>query len=518
MMILCNVAALPNEFNPILYSNDGMIQVDVVNDEDDLEIPDTDELPESPEEVFDFEQDLIIKAINPGYTIDNVSNVGEFIELQNLADTSFELAGYELRYTNSAGNTSILFTFPEGSYITGKHLLLRYYKSPEAELADDVYRGSGLAMSAGPLQLVYDGEVIDEICWTGKGDCVSAFKNNNTSGTAFRTTLVRNLVSGEFEHLRMEDYEPEFDPAETNLYIPPEIDEKEPEEDLLPQCRGLEFSEILTYYSDDKSEQFIEFFNPTGAEIVLDGCKINYKKKDYELTGRVSSGGYYTFYQSELFAMTKNPTNPLMLTLIDINGEVVDEIAYGSGQKKLTSYARIYDENGNEEWRTTYAITPNLENIYQQFRSCEEGKIINTATGNCVKATSTKSSATLAPCPEGQYRNPLTNRCKKIESTTSTLTPCAEGYERNPLTNRCRKITTPNEGSDYALVPNTRSDKAVFMGIGIVSMIIILGLTYVGLQFRHEIARAARIARQRFNHIRKDLFARGFGRDRNQKP
>ncbi|MCL2001886.1 hypothetical protein FWG76_00575, partial [Candidatus Saccharibacteria bacterium] len=53
----------------------------------------------------------------------------------------------------------------------------------------------------------------------------------------------------------------------------------------------------------------------------------------------------------------------------------------------------------------------------------------------------------LADCGEGRYRNPLTNRCKKIEVPTEQK-PCNEGYERNPETNRCRKI---RENSGAAL-------------------------------------------------------------------
>ncbi len=556
LVILNNIAVLPNSFNPVLNSTDnisaessqvhvGQVEGDKTSDisktpiddkgnselsADQNENPDISEPSEGAEDPteddFEFSQKLIIKAINPGYTIDKLSNVGEFIELQNLADADFELAGYELQYVNSAGNPSVLFTFPEGSIMAGKHLLLRYYKSPDSELADAVYKGSGLAMSAGPLQLVYNGEVIDEVCWTGKNDCLPAFKNENATGTTFRTTLVRDLKTGDFNHVRMQEYDVEFDPEQINLILPLEPDEEEPPEEVPePQCQGLEFSELLTYYAEDKSEQFIEFFNPTNKTIILDGCKINYKKKNYDLTGIIESGKYLAVYKSELFTMTKNPTNPIILTLLDVNDEVVDEISYGNGQKKLTSYARIYDEAGNESWQTTYAMTPNSENIYQKFRNCEEGKIINEATGNCVKVSSVKStsssksaiSAVLAPCPEGKYRNPLTGRCKNIETTSSTLKECAEGYERNPETNRCRKIKTANEGADYALVPNTNSsDKTVFVGIGIVAIIMALGLIYVGLQFRHEIARAARVARERCNHIGKDLFARGFGRNRHK--
>lgn len=492
---------------------------------DDLDDPDG---PDEPEELYDFDSDLIIYAINPGYTkttsTGKLSDVGEFIELLNLTDAPLALAGYSIIYTNSSGNDSLVFTFQEDSYMTGKHLLLRYAKSPESESADLTYSKT-LALK-GSLRLSYDEEVVDQVCWTGKADCESAFSSSKPK------LLQRDLSDGTFASLNIEEYEPDFDPSEIRLVLPPEPDpdnEDDPEEEakLAPHCQGLEFSELLTYYVDDKSEQFIEFFNPTAEDIILDGCKIGFKSKTYELSGTINSGTYLAYYQSDQFSLTKNPKNPLILTLIDSDGSVIDEIAYPNGQKKSTSYARIYDAEGKETWQITYAPSPNAENVYQKFRSCEEGKVINEATGNCVKVTTLKSatstlkssSSTLAPCPEGKYRNPLTGRCKKIETASSTLKECAEGYERNPETNRCRKITKPNDGADYALVPDTSTNShTVFIGIGIVLLIISIGLTYVVLQFRHEISRAARKASQRLNHIRQDLFARTIGRHRNKKP
>ena len=69
---------------------------------------------------------IYIRAINPGYTIDNKSNVGEMIELaRRNSDEPISLAGATVGYTNSSGNYSILFEFPESSWMTGETLLLR---------------------------------------------------------------------------------------------------------------------------------------------------------------------------------------------------------------------------------------------------------------------------------------------------------------------------------------------------------------------------------------------------------
>ncbi len=484
--------------------------------------------------MYDFGTDLIIRAVNPGYSENDENNkllneAGEFIELENLTGTTLELAGYSLQYYYGSKGSITLFTFPDGSYLAGKHLLLSYVDSANAENADLTYSRS-LALEAGPLLLYHEDEIVDSLCWRSDDYC----KGYNTIAKFNQNVAVRDLYGeeGKFDTVDKKVYIPDYEEP-SGLYLPPEPDEPETpddeEEKLEPKCRGVEFSELLTYYTESQDEQFIEFYNSSNAEIDLSYCKVNYKNKLYDLGGKILPGGYLAYYPSGQFSLTKNPKNPLTLTLIDYDKEVVDEIAYPNGQKKSTSYARTFVD-GVEDWQVTYAPTPNTENVYQKYHSCEEGKIINEATGNCIKDPDAKNSAsstsiiskTLEPCPAGKYRNPLTGRCKNIETTTSTaLKPCAEGYERNPETNRCRKIAsssgTGNDGADYALVPKERSDSTVFIGVGIVSGIVLIGGTYVVLQFRHEIARAGRKISQRCNRIRQNLLTRCSGWYRNKK-
>lgn len=549
VLLFSNFAALPTNLNQLSsitpLSSDTLAQEDnppttpdpVEPNPDDNLGDDNDDIddktdPDPPASPFDFSSDLIIRAVNPGYTQtvdgEKLNEAGEFIELENLTGSPLALAGYSLQY-DYGSSTATLFTFPEGSYMTGKHLLLSYSKSSDADKVDLTYSRS-LALEAGPLVLYHDDEIVDSFCWRADTFCEGYNTRDPKDGKGTRkfnkTVAVRDLYLGTFSYLGQSDYLPDYDPALSGLYLPPEPDDEDEENTLpteeqkLPQCRGLEFSELLTYYAADKNEQFIEFFNPTGVDIVLDGCKIGYKKKFYDLSGTVASGSYYAYYLNGQFSLTKNPKDPSLVTLIDTDGEAIDEVAYPNGQKKSTSYAKIFAADGTESWQITYAMTPGKENVYQKFRSCEEGKIINETTGNCVKVTTLKSATekVLAPCPAGKYRNPATGRCKSIATTTSsTLKECAEGYERNPETNRCRKIKQPNDGADYSLTPTTTSaNHTVFIGIGIVVMIVLLGLVYIILQFRQEIARTARKARQRLNRIRKDLLARRIGRHRNK--
>jgi len=503
------------QINPSAPSSPRLLQESQLDDST-LDAPGTDtsdpNLPKEPDDSFELTTDLVIQAINPGYTIDGTQNVGEFIELQKVADIpDFSLAGYGLRYTNSSGKTTLLLDFSEGSLMTGETLLMRYARSPDSDRADATYMTT-LAMASGQVELTYHDEPVDQVCWGSGEGCLASFKSSSP------TTLVRNPDTSFFEHIN--EYEPKFDPLRPSLILPPTPDNPDGPNDnsveTTSHCYELEFSEIFTYYANNKSEQFIELYNPTGQTITLNQCALRYKKKTYYLSGEIAADSYYAYYpvvQSPSFSLTKNPNSSNTVELIDTNGTVVDTLVYNHGQKKSTSYARFYTASGEEIWDLTYAPTPGNANTYQEFRTCPAGKTINPDTGNCVNVTSGSGTTV---CPEGKYLNPLTGRCKKIAEPNEPKA-CQPGYERNPKTNRCRKITSENDGATYALVPNTSSSQSVFIAAGIVVLIVLLGIVYIALQFRREIARTARKAVQRFNHIRKDLVARRIGFHRKKK-
>lgn len=416
-------------------------------------------------EIHESIPDLYIRAVNPGYRINGVNNVGELIEISRKnSDKPISLAGIAVGYTNSSGNDSILVEFPENSFMTGETILLRLASSPGYELASLNYKKT-LALKAG-LTLKQGEEVIDSVCWTSKEGCYKEFKSTDL------TTLVRNLETGEFEYVK--DYEPNFD---DKSYYLEQVREEEPER--AGQCKGLQFSEVLSYYETYKTEQFIEFYNPRSEQILLDGCQIRYKNKNYALSGIIKPEKYLAYYPKE-FSLTKNPVNANTVELIDVNGETVDVLSYPNGQRKGTSYAWIgYDEKGKEIWRVTYAPTPGAPNNYQEFKTCEEGKVINKVTGNCVKKTTLQEKI----CKEGQYLNLLTGRCKKIE--TSKTKTCKEGYYLNPETNRCRKIKE-NKGADYNVEPENYEDSSSFVALYAVIGVVSVGVIYLIYEFRHE--------------------------------
>ena len=426
-------------------------------------------------EVLESSSEFFIKAVNPGYTVDGVQNVGEMIEIgRKNSDDVISLAGLTIGYTNSSGNTVALADFSRYIWKAGETILLRLASSPGSELANAQYTKT-LAFKAGPLTLNLDGEVIDSVCWTGKDGCFEAFNSSRP------TTLVRDVNTGNFGHIS--NYEPNF--GDKNLELVEENDDKNSENSEVPRCKGVEFSEILSYYEILQSEQFVELHNMNAEAVVLDGCNIRYKNKYYSLNGMIQADGYLVREAFD-FKLTKNPTTSNMVELLDADGTILDKLTYPNGQRKGASYALIgHDDKGEEIWRTTYAPTPGGPNNFQEFRTCEEGKVINEATGNCVKVTSIAEKI----CGEGQYLNILTGRCKKISTTSETK--CKDGYYLNEETGRCRKIQE-NTGADFALVPETYAEKSSFVALYLVLGAVGVGVVYIGYEFRHEIGRIFR--------------------------
>ena len=115
------------------------------------------------------EQPLLFYAVNVGYKdADGVSSQNfDFFELRKTTEESLALDDYSVVYINSAG-TETEIPFPENATLTGEGLVFGYAKSPQYEDADEHYLynlgSAGLASTSATLQLLYNGEIMDEIC------------------------------------------------------------------------------------------------------------------------------------------------------------------------------------------------------------------------------------------------------------------------------------------------------------------------------------------------------------------
>ncbi len=401
-------------------------------------------------------------------------------------------------YFNSAGNESGRITFDERQILTDSRLVLGFNKSPQyADYSESPYTygfsSAGLASTAGKIQLFQGAELIDEICW-GKLECANPNPKFATKPEE-NTSLVRCSDQCEGTFIA-DDYYPNIIESIKTLELPEDV-----------SCNGLIISEIHSYYANSADEQFIELYNHSETEIDLLNCLLVYKNKEYTFEGTLPPGGYYV-YRNPNLTLTKDPTTYNYYALKYASGDIFYEVILPHGQKKGTSYAIFYPNNANEQWLRTYAITPGDDNKYQEFQTCEEGKMINPETGNCIKEV----VDTETECPDGKYLNPLTGRCKSIPTVKTTtckegyyLNPstgrckkynsgdevkeCQEGYERNPETNRCRKIRA--DISDAYPVAEVRAaeyeNPKIFIATGVIVGLIVIGLVYIVYQYRKEI-------------------------------
>ena len=396
---------------------------------------------------------------------------------------------YSLVYYNSSGNESGKIAFQPGQTLVSKRLVLGFAKSPQyLDFQGTVYAynfgSSGLASTAGKLQLFHENNLIDEVCW-GKLTC-------QNQGHSFSTKEADNqsLIRAE-EGFVEEKYYPNIE----EVIVEPAVQEG------LPESCGVMMTEIFTYYADSPAEQFVEFYNPTEIDQDISLCEYSYKNKIYPVTGIISPGAYYVYKNPDL-TYTKNPTvfNTYSLSGIDT--------LLPHGQKKGASYALFNIGTESEKWLQTYQPTPGAENVYQEFQTCDDGKVINPETGNCIKEVAEEEIT----CPGGKYLNPLTGRCKNIPATKATtckegyyLNPetgrckknpaaatvkeCAEGYELNPDTNRCRKIRE-NTGMEYPVEETEEGsydNPKIFIATGAVILLVVIGVIYVVYQYRKEI-------------------------------
>ncbi len=444
---------------------------------------------------------IYISAFNAGFKDDFSAQNYDFIELAHTGEGDVPLAGLELRYFNSSGKLAGTLSFSDYWSLAADRVVFGFKNSPQfADFADTPYQyyfsSSGMAATAGMLQLWQDEEKLDEVCW-GKLEC-------DLNVSKFSTAAATN-----FSYLRQSDgtfapeiYRPEINPEAIIDAAPPEIPS---------HCGDIVVTEIYSYYADSADEQFIELYNPTEETITLDLCKIRYKTDSFTLSGELDSKQYFAFKDSTL-SLTKNPSTFNTVNIQDTSGDIFIDFVYPHGQKKGTSYAVFNLGAADETWLQTYMPTPGAENSYQQFQTCPEDKIINPETGNCIKSQETVG-ATI--CPEGKYLNPLTGRCKKIEvattkickdgyylniltgrcnkiKTTTEASACKDGYERNPDTGRCRKVRT-NTAQEYPVAPSSDEEydsPQIFTAGIVIAVLIVGGAAFAIFQFRKEIKTA----------------------------
>ena len=274
--------------------------------------------------------------------------------------------------------------------------------------------------------------------------------------------------------------------------------------------------------STDTGREYIEIHNPLNRTVNLSGYKLqvgpNFTKEFIFANSDILAGQYKVFSDSETSIVLPNTTG-VQLRLIAPDGNTVSETDVYSDAGDNVSWALVEDQ-----WIYTNQITPGatnrpylepaqtevvgvsivmapcpdgkyrnpetnrcraIETAVSQLAACNEDEYRNPETNRCRKATAV---SILVACGVGKVRNPETKRCRNIAQTTS-LTDCTEGQERNPETNRCRKISVLGSSTDS--LP-TVTDVAVESTTGQINWAVIVGVlagtfAYIVYEWRSEL-------------------------------
>jgi hypothetical protein len=189
----------------------------------------------------------------------------------------------------------------------------------------------------------------------------------------------------------------------------------------------LQLTEILPNATgSDTGNEFIEIYNPSDKTIDLSLYSVKTgvasdKMYAFPAGASIAPGEYRAFSDSTMKFTLVNTSGRVVLSAID--GSLLGDTGTYDSPADGESWALI-----NGQWQYTNQPTPGAAN--QASLIADE------------PASSDATDTGLAPCPEGKYRNPLTNRCRVIETDAAVLSVCDADQYRNPDTGRCRKIAT----------------------------------------------------------------------------
>jgi hypothetical protein len=413
--------------------------------------------------------------ITEAMTASSTSASSEFVELYNQSDVAIDVTGWKIQYSSATGTSVLTKATLEGA-ISARGFLLAATSSFQTEQATtaDVDLGSGFSGTAGRVRVVNSSnEVIDALSYgatalssegtpatapsSGESlkretDADTLFTDDDENSTDFAVSDSPFAQGGGVEEIEPDPTDvcpatPEIDLEVPAGYIIDEFGECV-EEPVVLTDKVLYITELLANAAgSDTGNEFIEIYNPNDEPIGLDGYTLfvgpNYEKSySFPSNLEISAHQYLAFYNSEVKFTLVNSSS--RAKLVAPAGNMVSETESYQDPGDGMSWSLIDDK-----WVMTEKATPDAANefiITQEEAGttssarlpCPAGKFRNPATNRCKNIASSTSSR--APCATNQTRNPVTNRCKKISSTSSSLTPCKVGQVRNAETNRCRKI------------------------------------------------------------------------------
>lgn len=442
--------------------------------------------------------DVVISQVQLG---DSASVKNEFVELYNNSSEAVDISNWCLYYVTSSQTASkmVCFVPTDGAshiYLPGHLSLLAVSNelmTAALPMLGDFHFTGVLSGISGNVRLQNNlGVEIDKVGWgasTPELDLVAAapagsvLNRKNLSADILKETDVNSAdfeiiaprVTYHFGYIyEVEDVCANLDGAQATLPIGYVIDGVNcvlPTVDVCPNLDGvqvvlpigmkrfdddclilpLQISEILpNAIGSDTGGEFIEIYNPNDVDINLNDYLIsigpdyshNYQ---FPLGAVIGAGKFAVIYNDDVKFTLLNTAGSVRLQTID-NLVIFETLMYDNPPE---GFSWVFIDN---RWQYTSILTPGSLNILGletaedeaagsgNLAPCSVGQERNPETNRCRKIGS--SSSVIAPCKDGQYRSEETNRCRSILSDVSSLAVCAEGQERNPKTNRCRSIAT----------------------------------------------------------------------------
>ena len=533
---------------------DGVTKAEEIVSNGELVTMQSDGEEETPEPQLPIQPDfpLLIAKAKAGSASD------EFVEMYNPNAQTHSLYGWKLWYYKNDA-PQVLYTFSATDTIDAfGYFVIANFSHPEnadqTPFASDRYfevkNANGKDYTKNVITqndavwLERNGQVVDMVGWG------SAKKFETKAFTGISSDTIQRCMDASGQMVDTNDNSRDFAiytvmnlrqsvgcPSQTTIPEPSGEEEQPPA--VVPPinyCKDVKLNEIGANL--DTAHQFVEVKNISDKTIDLKGCSL---KTNRSTTKSYHFGDIELDPQQLLVVniaetdLTLTKTTEGTVYILDSAGNEVDEVSY-KNLAKNTSWSLVDDE-----WWSTYAITPDGENVYQRYLPCDEGYTRNELTGRCNKivepavlaecgegrernpltgrcrtipqpkklapckegqyrseetnrcrSIASAAAAVLKPCRDDQFRNPATNRCKKIASTDDILKPCQEGYERNPETNRCRKVRVASATIADFPVETVKDGAKSFVAWWAFGGIVIGGLAIGVWEWRQEIAKTLR--------------------------
>lgn len=373
----------------------------------------------------------------------------EYIEIINTGSSAINITGYKLTFISSSNVQKTIATF-NGFINPGQIITLANYNigfTPEY-----VFAASSLTYNGHLVLTDSSSNELDKLGW---GTALS-YEGKATAALSGGKILQRYIdcngqlidtVNNSEDFFINQTINVGSMPATTKADCGPPPDPK--------LCEGILLSEIMPNAAgSDEGHEFIEIYNPASQAMSLYGCtlKTNASSKVYEFdkNSLINANQYMAVYDTASGLSLLNSSGGLV-TLSTVKNDTIVE--YPAALSDDISWALISDV-----WQQTNQLTPNAVNLpflepdavgtaeeskgSPELEPCEVGKYRNPETNRCKTIETTSSQIT---CPEGKYLNAATNRCKSVQLASSILTPCKPDQYRNPITNRCKNSESQEE-------------------------------------------------------------------------